>query len=170
MRVLVSTYWFPPSLAGLETACLILCHGLVERGHEVTVVTMTPAAPDQEDNYPFKVIRRPGLFEQMRLVREHDVLWQHCISLRMPGLFTSRTPKIFAHHVPPPKHAGLKRLLCKTGINMYVSQMMQDAIGLPGVLIYNARDEDTFRLTACRHDITVTYCWDPVPPHSGCLP
>jgi hypothetical protein len=88
----------------------------------------------------------------------------------MPGLFTSRTPKIFAHHVPPPKHAGLKRLLCKTGINMYVSQMMQDAIGLPGVLIYNARDEDTFRLTACRHDITVTHCWDPVPPHSGCLP
>jgi glycosyltransferase involved in cell wall biosynthesis len=146
MRVLVSTYWFPPSLGGLETACLILCHGLVERGHEVTVVTMTPAAPGQEDNYPFKVIRRPGLLEQMRLVREHDVLWQHCISLRMPGLFTSRTPKIFAHHVPPPKHAGLKRLLCKTGINMYVSQMMQDAIGLPGVVIPNSYDEKTFRI------------------------
>jgi glycosyltransferase involved in cell wall biosynthesis len=64
----------------------------------------------------------------------------------MPGLFTSRTPKIFAHHVPPPKHAGLKRFICKTGINMYVSQMMQDAIGLPGVVIPNSYDEKTFRI------------------------
>jgi hypothetical protein len=88
---------------------------------------------------------------------------------------THARPVHFAHTEDlrpsrPTPQTGLKRLLCKTGINMYVSQMMQDAIGLPGVLIYNARDEDTFRLTACRHDITVTHRWDPVPPHSGCLP
>ena len=39
MRILVSTYWFPPSLGGLESACLTLCNGLAKRGHEVTVVT-----------------------------------------------------------------------------------------------------------------------------------
>jgi glycosyltransferase involved in cell wall biosynthesis len=146
MRILVSTYWFPPSLGGLETACLTLCHGLAKRGHEVTVATMTPAAPGEDDRYPFKVVRRPSLLQQARLVRGHDVLWQHCVSMRMAGLFTSRTPRIFAHHVPPQKYASLKNLLCKTGINVYVSEMMQKAIGLPGVLLLNAYDEDIFRL------------------------
>lgn len=146
MRILVSSYWFPPSLGGQETACLILCDGLVGRGHEVTVATMTPAAPGEADRYPFPVIRRPNVLEQARLAREHDVLWQHCLSIRMPGVFTSRKPKIIAHHVPPQRLAGLKRLLCRIGTNVYVSDMMQEAIGLPGELLLNAYDEDTFRL------------------------
>ncbi len=145
MRVLVSTYDFAPQIGGLETACLTLCNGFAERGHEVTVTTMMPATPEEDAHYPFQVVRRPSLLQQARLVRTHDVLWQHCVSMRMAGLFTSRTPKIFAHHVPPQKYSGFKRLICKTGINVYVSEMMREAIGLPGVLILNSYDEDTFR-------------------------
>ena len=107
---------------------------------------MPPAAPGENDRYPFKVVRRPSLLEQARLVREHDVMWQHCVSMRMAGLLTSRTPRIFAHHVPHQKFAGFKNLICKTGINVYVSEMMQEAIGLPGELLLNAYDEDIFRL------------------------
>ena len=67
---------------------------------------MTPAAPGEDDHYPFKVVRLPSLLQQAHLVREHDVMWQHCVSMRMAGLFTSRSPRIFAHHVPPQKYAG----------------------------------------------------------------
>jgi glycogen(starch) synthase len=145
MRVLVSTYYFAPSIGGIETACLTLCDGLVRRGHDVTVVTMTPAAPSQEDRYPFRVVRRPSLCEQWRLVRSHDVLWQNGVSLRLAGLFTSLTPKVFVHHGWL-EHLRIKRLVCRTGTNVYVSPAVQDVIGLPGIVIPNSYDEDIFRL------------------------
>lgn len=147
MRILVSTYQFPPSVGGLERACVTLCNGLVERGHDVTVVTMTPNGPGDDDSrYPFKVVRCPSFREQLKLAREQDVLWQHSISLRMAGLLIPRKPRIFAHHVMPRKFSGLKRLISSTGTNMYVSPAMRDAVGLPGVLIWNAYEEETFRL------------------------
>jgi glycogen synthase len=145
MRVLVSTYDFAPSIGGTETACLTLCDGLLSRGHEVTVVTSTPAAPGQIDRYPFELHRCPSVLEQARLVRAHDVLWQNGLCLRLPGLFTSLTPKVFVHHLPP-QHLYIQRLVCRTGTNVYVSRMMQETIGLPGIVIPNSYDEDTFRL------------------------
>ncbi len=117
MRVLVSTYDFAPQIGGTETACLTLCDGLVSRGHDVTVVTSTPAAPGTKDRYPFEVVRLPSLLEQARLVRAHDVLWQNGLCLRLPGLFTSLTPKVFVHHLPP-QHLHIQRLVCRTGTNV----------------------------------------------------
>ncbi|KAB2881876.1 MAG: glycosyltransferase family 4 protein, partial [Pseudorhodoplanes sp.] len=55
MRILISSYQFLPSIGGLETATLTLASGLAERGHEVTVVTATPA--DGPDGFPFRVCR-----------------------------------------------------------------------------------------------------------------
>jgi glycosyltransferase involved in cell wall biosynthesis len=145
MRVLVSSYSFPPSHGGTETACLMASEGFVSRGHDVTVVTSMPATPGEKDRYPFEVVRCPSLFEQARLVRVHDVLWQNGLCLRLPGLFTSLTPKVFVHHLPP-QHPYIQRLVCRTGTNVYVSRMMQELVGLPGVVIPNAYDEETFRL------------------------
>jgi glycosyltransferase involved in cell wall biosynthesis len=145
MRVLVSTYDFAPQIGGTETACLTLCDGLVSRGHDVTVVTSTPAAAGTKDRYPFEVVRLPSLLEQARLVRAHDVLWQNGLCLRLPGLFTSLTPKVFVHHLPP-QHLYIQRLVCRTGTNVYISRMMQATIGLPGIVIPNSYDEDIFRL------------------------
>ncbi len=147
MRVLVSTYQFPPSVGGLERACVTLCTGLAERGHDVTVATMTPNGPGDDDSrYPFKVVRCPSFREQLRLARAQDVLWQHSISLRMPGLLIPRKPRIFAHHMLTKRMSGLKRLISSTGINMYVSPAMRDAVKLPGILIWNAYEKETFRL------------------------
>ena len=145
MRILVSTYYFSPSIGGIETACLTLCEGLVQRGHDVTVVTMTPAAPGAIDTYPFAVVRCPSLIEQVRLVHRHDILWQNGICLRLAGLFMSTIPKVFVHHGPS-KHVALKRFICASGHNIFVSKMMQDMIGLPGTIIPNSYDEATFRL------------------------
>jgi glycosyltransferase involved in cell wall biosynthesis len=145
MRILISTYTFAPEIGGLETACLTLAEGFVDRGYDVTVVTMTPAAEGEEDRYPFPVIRGPNLFQQARLVHNYDVLWVNGISLRLAGLLTSRIPKVFVHHAPL-QYPHLKRLLCLMGTNIHVSRAMQEMVNLPGIIIPNSYDEDTFRL------------------------
>jgi glycogen(starch) synthase len=145
MRILISTYYFFPSIGGIETAGLTLARGLVERGHQVTVVTLTPAAAGVADAFPFTVVRNPSFLAQMRLARQHDLVWQNGVCLRLAGLFFARRPIVFAHHGPL-QWAALKRLICAIGVNVFVSPMMQNLIRLPGPVIPNSYDEHTFQV------------------------
>jgi glycogen(starch) synthase len=145
MRILMSSYYFAPSIGGIETACLTLAHGLLDRGHDVTVVTATARAPGASDDFPFRVVRQPSLAAQVELADEHDLLWQNGVCLGLAGLLVSDMPRIFVHHGPL-RWAAIKRLVCRTGLNVYVSNMMKDLIGLPGAVIPNSYDERTFDL------------------------
>ncbi|MBZ0140274.1 MAG: glycosyltransferase family 4 protein [Pseudorhodoplanes sp.] len=152
MRILISSYQFLPSIGGLETATLTLASGLAERGHEVTVVTATPA--DGPDGFPFRVCRNPGAAALVRLVRDADLVWQNHVSLRMlwPLLFVRR-PLVIMHHIwlnehaeAGPRFGALKRLACKLGTNVFVSDILRRSAQLPGRIIPNSYDEATFRL------------------------
>jgi glycosyltransferase involved in cell wall biosynthesis len=152
LRILLATYAFAPSIGGLQTASLVLAQGLSERGYDVTVVTATPAA--REDEYRFRVVRRPGPAAMLRLVQDADVAWQNQISLRLlwPLAFVPR-PLVFMHHailednaVIGARFTALKRLLCRFGHNGFVSSALQRTLGLPGPVIPNAYDETTYRL------------------------
>ena len=152
MRILISTTAFPPSVGGMETASLFLASGLAERGYDITVVT--PMAGENDDAYPFPVVRQPGPATLMRLVRETDLLWQNHIALRLlwPILLTPR-PTIFMHHIwldtnveAGTKFGGLKRLVCMMGHNAFVSSALRDAARLKGPIIPNSYDEDVFRI------------------------
>ena len=51
MRVLISSYFYPPSLGGVERQTSLLAWGLAQRGHEVRVIAAQPLgerAPAQE--------------------------------------------------------------------------------------------------------------------------
>jgi len=151
MRILITTFAFAPSIGGMETAAEILARGLTSRGHAVTVVTSTPGS-HEADNFPFKVVRQPSRGELLRLVRENDAVWQNHISLRLLWpLLIVRRPLVIMHHLvletdvgSGPEHGWLKRLACKLGTNAFASEALQKAARLPGPVIYNAYDSETF--------------------------
>lgn len=96
MRLLLFSHWFYPSYGGVETVSRLLAEEFVRAGVAVTVVTQTPGA---SMDVPYAVVRRPGLREVRRLAKQHDVILQNTISLRMllPVMFC-RTPVVVTHH------------------------------------------------------------------------
>jgi len=151
MRVLISTVAFAPRVGGMETAALDIASGLTERGHDVTLVTMT--ANSERDHYPFRVVRDTDPKTMWALIRDTDVIWQNHISLRMvwPALL-QRRPVIFMHHIwldsdpsSGTRHGGLKRQICRLGTNAFVSSALRDAAGLDGPIIPNSYNGDIFR-------------------------
>lgn len=96
MKILIGSPAFPPSLGGLERFVEQLATGLAQRGDEVTVMTSTPAP--QPDRYPFRVVRCPGPFAKLRLVRECEVFFQANVSLKdLWPLLLVRRPWVVVH-------------------------------------------------------------------------
>ena len=50
MKIVMHCVYFPPEVGGLESHVYFLCKGLVERGHDVSIVTShsIPSAPEHE--------------------------------------------------------------------------------------------------------------------------
>ena len=78
MKILLGSHHFFPSTGGIETVSNLLAREFVAQGHEVRVVTQTAGNGD----FPFVIVRRPGIFELFRQVRWCDVFLQNNISLR----------------------------------------------------------------------------------------
>jgi len=141
----------------------VLASGLAERGYDVTVVTPTPG---DTAGYPFRVVRRPSALEYLRLVRDSDLMWQNHVSLRLlwPLIFVQR-PLIIMHHIyiasdaeTETEHGFLKRMACMFGRNVFVSSVLRDAAGLPGPVIPNCYNEESFReLPGVLRDRDVVY-------------
>ena len=66
MRVLMLTDLYPPFIGGIEQHVRNLSHGLVERGHEVTVATMSVAGqPAEQVDEGVRVVRLRGSAQRL---------------------------------------------------------------------------------------------------------
>ena len=66
MRVLMLTDLYPPFIGGIEQHVRNLSHGLVERGHEVTVATMSvDGQPARQDDEGVRVVRLRGSAQRL---------------------------------------------------------------------------------------------------------
>lgn len=81
MNLLIYSHAFAPSIGGVETIVMTLARGLTqapadESGtrFDVTVATQTAAGSFDDGALPFHVVRHPGLFELLALVRRADVV------------------------------------------------------------------------------------------------
>ncbi len=72
MKILLYSFPFAPQIGGLERLTENTARRLTARGHEVTIVTETPAA--RPDVYPFRVLRRPTLPALAAAIRRVDVV------------------------------------------------------------------------------------------------
>jgi glycosyltransferase involved in cell wall biosynthesis len=90
MRILFLSHNFYPFIGGIEIISDVLANAFTEAGHEVHLVTWQ--ADSSNKNFPFTVIRNPGI---IKLFKEHawaDLVFENniCLRLSWPGLFFGR--------------------------------------------------------------------------------
>ncbi|MBO9362739.1 MAG: glycosyltransferase family 4 protein, partial [Thermoflexus sp.] len=92
MRILIVTGIFPPDIGGPATYVPQIAEGLAQRGHAVTVVTLSDRLDHEDGVYPFRVIRLPRrafkpwrmgrtVLVLLRLGRRADVLFVNGLAL-----------------------------------------------------------------------------------------
>lgn len=151
MKILLASHFFHPSIGGIERVSLMLAQEFVRLGHDVCVVTQTTEASGVE--FPFRVVRRPGVAELWRLVRWCDVCFHNNIVLRMAWpLLLKRRPWVVAHHMWISRADGrlgwqdrLKRRLLRHAANIAVSSSLARDVGLPMPIVGNPYDDRVFR-------------------------
>ncbi len=100
MKILLSSPAFAPSVGGLETVVALLAEGFAAKGHEVVVLTTTPAAVEPSAEAPgYRLVRLPSPRERLRWARWCDVYFQANVSLReLWPLLLVRRPWVVNHH------------------------------------------------------------------------
>jgi glycosyltransferase involved in cell wall biosynthesis len=152
MRLLFYSPAFLPLVGGLEINTANLARELARLGHEVRVVTLTPA--DGPDGLPFRVVRNPSPLELVRHTRWCDVFIQQNVSLR--GLwppFLVRRPWVVSHHSWYCRSDGRiawqdrlkRRLLGRAAGSIAVSRALAEDLETPSVVIPNPYRDDLFR-------------------------
>ncbi len=151
MRILASSHSFAPNRGGLETATRLLAEEFVRCGHEVTVVTQTPAAESAEEVFPYAVVRRPSAGELLRQIGRADVVWHNHISLRTgwPQLLPlfPKKPWIITCQTWLPEQgiaAVLKRHALSRSVSVSISGPITAALPVPSELIPNPYDDRIF--------------------------
>lgn len=150
MKILLSSYVFPPSVGGTEEVGEIIARGLAARGHSVRVVTMTPST--LRDAYPFEIVRQPSPARLLECVRWCDAYLQVHISLRFawPLLLAPR-PWVVSIHAPI-HGTGLtavrnfvKRMVLRLARVTAVSKAMSRGTGRRTTIVTNPYRTDVFR-------------------------
>lgn len=159
MKILIYTPAFYPSIGGLENVTMILCKEFVKKGHQVMVITTTRNSGD--DDFEFKIIRNPGFFRFLKLLKWCDVFYQPNVSLKgfLPWLFV-RKPVVFSHNGWYNRRNGkkgwqdkLKFFSMRFGENISVSKAVAEHIKTESKIIPNPYDDKTF---FAKSDITKT--------------
>jgi glycosyltransferase involved in cell wall biosynthesis len=146
MKILLSSYVFPPSVGGIEAVAVMLAEEFVAAGHDLKVVTHT--LDDGNATFPYEVIRQPRALPLIRLVGWPDVVLHVNISLHTgwPLLFRTK-PWVISHHSWVPKNVRgfVKRRCTLAAHNISVSHAVAQSLDAPSVVIPNPYDEGTFQ-------------------------
>jgi len=150
MKILIYSPSFYPNIGGLETIIAILAHEFIQYGHEVKLVSTTPAADTK--SFCFEVIRLPTPLQLLKITHWCDVLLQGCVSLK--GLWSLpfvQRPLVITHHTwyrRADNTTGwqdhLKQFVTRFSTNIAVSQAIANHISVPSIVIPNAYKEDIF--------------------------
>jgi len=150
MKILIYSPAFYPKVGGLETVISILAHEFFHQGHEVKLVSQTPATDSKI--FPFEVFRQPNPQKFLQLTRWCDVYFQPNVSLKGAwSLLISPKPWIVAHNGWYNRKNGslgwqdrFKHFLIGYATNISVSQAVAERISTPSTVIPNPYWEDIF--------------------------
>ena len=106
MKLLIYAHDWAPSVGGVQTAAMVLARGLGKWGAthvgeqiSVTLVTQTPANGMDDSALPYRVVRRPGFRQLIRLIREADVVHTAGPCLLPAAMaWLMRKPAVIEHH------------------------------------------------------------------------
>ncbi len=155
MRITWYSTAFHPMIGGLEAVVEMLSHQFAAAGHEVTIITN--ALNPQPDDFPFRVLRRPSLPCQIRVIQNSDVFVHANVSLwgLIPWILAgpSRPAWVATHHGWYCHHNRsrgwqdrLKIWMAKKwALNISVSHAVDRQLQLNGHVIPNPFNNQLFR-------------------------
>ncbi|MBV9658039.1 MAG: glycosyltransferase family 4 protein [Verrucomicrobia bacterium] len=157
MKILLLTHAFHPLVGGLETVAKVLANEFCALGHEVRLVTPTPASSDDDDaqRFGFPVYRQPSAVQLLKLTRWCDIFFQNNISLQTWWpLLILRRPWVVAHQTWLTREQGhrgwqdhLKQMLIIFGSPIAISRAMATSLlPVPTVIIGNPYEASRFRI------------------------
>lgn len=110
MKILIYGEFFLPVVGGVQTAMNLLAKGLMELNSapekdaslgeiEVTVVTRSAAGGMDDTALPYRVVRQPGLWQLVKLIRESNVVHVAgpCLAPMAIGWLIGK-PTVVEHH------------------------------------------------------------------------
>jgi len=150
-KILIFSSSFSPNVGGVETVMSVLAGEFVALGHEVKVITKTPAA--DPDVFPFQVIRDPTPRQFFDVIRWCEMYLSGCISLKaLWPLAWFRRPVVFTHHTWYLRSNGtsalqdrLKRFLTRFAENISNSHAIAAHLPVRSAVIPNPYRDDIFR-------------------------
>lgn len=129
----------------------MLAEEFVKMGHEVRVVTQTPAS--ERDELSFEILRRPSAGALCRVVRWCDVFFHNNISLQTAWpLALIRRPWVIAHHTWIARPNGrlgwqdrLKLRLLRFASSIAVSRAVAESLPVASVVVPDPYNDELFR-------------------------
>lgn len=156
MKIAINSPCFLPRVGGLENVTAMLAGHFARRGHEVRVLTITPADEKGEPDLGFQIVRDPRGEHLWETARWCDVFVLSNMSLKaVHPLLLLRKPWMAIHHgwysnpeKPRTLNALAKCWLAKLAdVNVAVSQAVADYVGGKCRVIPNPYDDAVFKLT-----------------------
>ncbi len=152
MKILLNSHTFAPNIGGIESMSLVLADEFIKAGHEVKVVTQTPAG-ESPPNLPYPVLRHPGRSELIHAVRWSDVVFHNNISLQTAWpLLLVRRPWVIVHQTWIRAVDGsinraekVKRWAIRFAHQIAISQAVADDVNGCKEIIGNCYNSSLFR-------------------------
>lgn len=108
LKIALLSYAFAPGVGGIETVSQLLVDGLRARGHQVRVLTQTPATEGASDG---SIVRRPTAGQLLAALRWSDAVIQSNVSLALAwplSLGLVRRPWVVVNHTPISRPSGVR--------------------------------------------------------------
>ncbi len=152
LKILLTSYFFHPSIGGIETVSRRLAEDFTALGHTVKVVTLSESPNPGE--YGYEVVRRPSPGRLLSLARWCDVYFQNNISLNLAWpLLIVRRPWVVAHHtyiartdLKLSRVDRFKLWLLRFAHNISISGPIAATVPVPSTIIGNPYDDQLFRV------------------------
>jgi glycosyltransferase involved in cell wall biosynthesis len=153
VKILISSHAFSPSIGGIETVSELLAGEFVRLGHEVSLLTQTPA--QEPRSFPYLVTRQSSISELGQALAWSDIFWQNNLSLRTlwPVMFVRR-PVVVTHqgsYCRKPAGLDIPQRLKHATVSHYpsvaISKAVADCFQVRSVVIPNPYDSELFRLS-----------------------
>jgi len=156
VKILFTSNRFSPDIGGIESVSELLASEFVVAGHDVCLLTQTPAqSPIRSRSFPFPVIRQPGKRDLLSCFRWADVVFQNNIEARLlwPNLFF-RKPLVIALHTWIRSSQGQiggihfikKALVSMADQSIACSAAIRSSCDPTALVIGNPYNQDLFRL------------------------
>lgn len=154
VKLLILTHRFYPDIGGTETNAEFLAGAMHEKGFDVTVITWTAAKGDKQ--FPYKVIRQPGIFTLLQQHKHAGIIFENhiCLRLSWPSVFNKKVT-VICLNTWIKKTTGIFRekmrhwWLQRAKVVIAVSEAVRLKEWPAAVVIENAYNDDIFKRNAC---------------------